>query len=73
MPPLLPRSAFWTLAWLVVQAKALTVSTTRVPSAWAALITRVMRELVQPPQPVVSVPSRSRFLSAPLAVTPTEK
>ena len=43
------------------------------PLAWAELITRVMPELVQPPQPVVSVPSGSRLLSAPLPFTPTEK
>ena len=29
--PLLPRIARWTLAWLVVHANTLTVSTTRVP------------------------------------------
>ena len=69
----LPRSARWTRAWLLVHANTLTVSTTRVPLRWAALITGVMLELVQPPQPVVRVPSASRFLRLPLSVAPTEK
>ena len=51
----------------------MTVRTTRVPLWWAALMTWVMLELVQPPHPVVLVPSASFFLRLPFAVAPTEK
>ena len=42
---------------LDVQAKLWTVSTTRAPLAWAALMTPVIFELVQPLQPTVVEPS----------------
>ena len=43
------------------------------PRWWAALMTAVIEELVQPPQPVVLVPSASFFLRLPFDVAPTEK
>ena len=68
-----PSSAFWTDASEVVQAKTLSVRTTRVPCAWALLMTDVMEELVQPPQPVVVVPSLFFLRRLPFASAPTEK
>src|SRR5688500_14541617 len=66
----LPRNAAWVVRWLDVQAHLVIVSTTRVLVAWAELMTLVIRELAQPPQPVVVAPvevflSRLPFLSAP--------
>ena len=69
----LPSSAPWVLAWLEVQAKTEIVSTTRVPFWWAALMMLVSRELVQPPQPVVTDPSLLRFSRLPARSAPTEK
>ena len=69
----LPRIAFWTLAWVDVQANTETVRTTRVPRWCAALMTAVIDELVQPPHPVVLVPSASFFLRLPFEFAPTEK
>ncbi len=69
----LPSSARWTFAWAVVQAKTLTVSTTRVPCWWALEMTDVRLELVQPPQPVVFVPSGSFLRRLPARSAPTEK
>ena len=68
-----PRSAFWTFACELVHAKTLRVSTTRVPRECALLMTEVMDELVQPPQPVVVVPSRFFLRRLPLESAPTEK
>ncbi len=60
-------------ALLVVQANTLTVRTTRVWAACAALMTRVMSALVQPAQPVVRLPLLSRFARLPALSAPTEK
>ena len=54
-------------AWLVVHANDWTVRTTRVPLAWAALMTLVKLELVQPLQPA------SLVESAPVEVAPIPK
>ena len=49
------------------------VSTTRVRFSWAALMTLVIFELVQPLQPTVVVPSPFRFWRLPAASMPTPK
>ena len=48
----LPSSCSWRSA-AARPGETHTVSTTRVPFVWAALMIEVIRELVQPPQPVV--------------------
>ena len=60
-------------AWLLVQANADTVRTTRVWWRWAAWMTLVSFELVQPPQPVVVRPLASFFRRFPLRSAPTLK
>ena len=52
----LPSSIAWRWAEALSQAIIVTVSTTFTPLAWARLMTSVMRELVQPAQPVVGLP-----------------
>ena len=49
------------------------VLTTRVRFEWAVLRMLVIRELVQPPQPVVREPSELRFKRLPRLSAPTEK
>ena len=68
-----PSRAFWTDACDVVQANTLRVSTTRVPRAWALLVTEVIELLVQPPHPVVFVPLLFFLRRLPFASAPTEK
>ena len=63
----------WLFAWLVVQAKAWTVRTTRVPAWWAAVITFVSRELAQPLQPVLTDPSPFVLIRLPALSAPTPK
>ena len=60
-------------SWLEVQAKLCTVSTTRVWFVWAALMTLVSFELVQPLQPTVVVPSVFFLSRPPVEVAPTPK
>jgi hypothetical protein len=69
----LPRSAFWRVSWPLVQANTVIVSVTRLPRACAALMTSVIFWLVQPAQPVVRLPSASRFSRLPLASAPRLK
>src|SRR6186997_686446 len=71
--PELPRSDFWRFTPADDQAKLWTVRTTRAPLAWAALMTDVIRELVQPLQPTVVEPSLLRFWRLPAPVAPTPK
>ena len=52
----LPSSCAWRLAEALSQAIIVTVSTTLTPLACARLMTSVMRELVQPAQPLVGLP-----------------
>ena len=64
---------FWRVRPARVQPKLWTVSTTRVWLAWAAEMTLVILELVQPLQPTVVVPSALRFWRLPAASAPTPK
>jgi hypothetical protein len=69
----LPSRVDWVVCWPDVQAKQLIVRTTRVPCWWAAVMIEVTFELVQPPQPVVAVPSGSSFMRLPFLSAPTLK
>src|SRR6478672_10970674 len=69
----LPSSDRWRETPADVQAKLWTVSTTRAPLAWAAFITLVIFELVQPPQPTVGDPSPLVRWRSPLPAAPTPK
>ena len=69
----LPRRLACVDAPALLQAKQLMVRTTRVPWACAWLMTEVIRELVQPAQPVETEPSTLRFQRPPELVQPTLK
>ena len=69
----LPSRVACRVAPLLLQAKHEMVSTTRVWFWCAVLMIEVIFELVQPPQPVVSVPSGSVLSSPPVERHPTLK